>query len=73
MHELMFQAGVKGMSERSELIPCMYYYIIVFALIFVKLSLSHCEHFEKYIATMSVVAPVCYIPIIFLFNFMYYI
>ena len=21
MHELMFQAGVKGMSERSELIP----------------------------------------------------
>ena len=23
MHELMFQAGVKGMSERSELIPCM--------------------------------------------------
>ena len=25
MHELMFQAGVKGMSERSELIPCNYY------------------------------------------------
>ena len=23
MHELMFQAGVKGMSERSELIPCI--------------------------------------------------
>ena len=22
MHELMFQAGVKGMGERSELIPC---------------------------------------------------
>ena len=22
MHELMFQAGLKGMSERSELIPC---------------------------------------------------
>ena len=22
MHELMFQAGVKGMSERSDLIPC---------------------------------------------------
>ena len=22
MNELMFQAGVKGMSERSELIPC---------------------------------------------------
>ena len=22
MHELMFQAGVTGMSERSELIPC---------------------------------------------------
>ena len=22
MHELMIQAGVKGMSERSELIPC---------------------------------------------------
>ena len=29
MHELMFQAGVhvKGMSERSELIPCIYIYI----------------------------------------------
>ena len=25
MHELMFQAGVKGMSERSELIPCHHY------------------------------------------------
>ena len=25
MHELMFQAGVKGMSERGELIPCIYY------------------------------------------------
>ena len=25
MHELMFQAGVKGMSERSELIPCRIY------------------------------------------------
>ena len=25
MHELMFQAGVKGMSERSELIPCILY------------------------------------------------
>ena len=25
MHELTFQAGVKGMSERSELIPCIYY------------------------------------------------
>ena len=25
MHELMFQAGVKGMSERSELIPCIIY------------------------------------------------
>ena len=24
MNELMFQAGVKGMSERSELIPCNY-------------------------------------------------
>ena len=27
MHELMFQAGVKGMSERSELIPRNYIYI----------------------------------------------
>ena len=27
MHELMFQAGVKGMSERSELIPCNDIYI----------------------------------------------
>ena len=29
-HELIFQAGVKGMSERSErseLIPCIYIYI----------------------------------------------
>ena len=25
MHELMFQAGVKGMSEQSELIPCSNY------------------------------------------------
>ena len=25
MNELMFQAGVKGMSERSELIPCIIY------------------------------------------------
>ena len=25
MHELMFQAGVKGISERSELIPCISY------------------------------------------------
>ena len=25
MNELIFQAGVKGMSERSELIPCNYY------------------------------------------------
>ena len=25
MNELMFQAGVKGMSERSELIPCILY------------------------------------------------
>ena len=24
MNKLMFQAGVKGMSERSELIPCIY-------------------------------------------------
>ena len=23
MHELMFQAGVKGRSERSKLIPCI--------------------------------------------------
>ena len=29
MHELMFQAGVKGMSERSELIPCNRYNTIV--------------------------------------------
>ena len=31
MHELMFQAGVKGMSERSELIPCNYYHIKQYA------------------------------------------
>ena len=36
MHELMFQAGVKGMSERSELIPCNIIIIIirVFMLLF---------------------------------------
>ena len=28
MNELMFQAGVKGTSERSELIPCLLYYYI---------------------------------------------
>ena len=26
INELMFQAGVKGMNEQSELIPCYYYY-----------------------------------------------
>ena len=31
MHELMFQAGVIGMSERSELIPCIYIMIIQLA------------------------------------------
>ena len=31
MHDLMFQAGVKGMSERSELIPCIYIYIYIHA------------------------------------------
>ena len=25
MHELMFQAGVKGISKQSELIPCIIY------------------------------------------------
>ena len=30
MIELMFQAGVKGMSERSELIPCSYLYSIIY-------------------------------------------
>ena len=30
MNELMFQAGVKGMSERSELIPCI---IIIISLV----------------------------------------
>ena len=30
MNELMFQAGVKGMSERSELIPCIYIYIRIY-------------------------------------------
>ena len=29
MNELMFQAGVKGMNERSELIPCIIYYNIL--------------------------------------------
>ena len=31
MNELMFQAGVKGMSERSELIPCNNYYYNIWA------------------------------------------
>ena len=26
MHEFMFQAGIKGMSEQSELIPCIAIY-----------------------------------------------
>ena len=30
MNELMFQAGVKEMSERSELIPCKYYVLITY-------------------------------------------
>ena len=29
MQVLMFQAGVKGMSGRIELIPCLYIYILV--------------------------------------------
>ena len=33
MHELMFQAGVKGMSERSELIPCKLYTLVVLIII----------------------------------------
>ena len=33
MHELMFKAGVKGMSERSELIPCNIYYFIILHLL----------------------------------------
>ena len=33
MNELIFQAGVKGMSERSELIPCMMYTFIAKAII----------------------------------------
>ena len=38
MHELMFQAGVKGMSERSELIPCKYYVLII------ALDYLYCMH-----------------------------
>ena len=43
MHELMFQAGVKGMSERSELIPCIYIIIICMAIAMEakKASLPH--------------------------------
>ena len=33
MHELMFQAGVKGMSERSELIPCIYNNILQYCIL----------------------------------------
>ena len=36
MHELMFQAGVKGMSERSELIPsCIYIFIYIYIIILI--------------------------------------
>ena len=36
MHELMFQAGVKGMSERSELIACkIYIYMYVYDIILI--------------------------------------
>ena len=31
MNELMFQAGVKGMSERSELIPCNILLLLYYA------------------------------------------
>ena len=34
MHELMFQAGVKGMSEQSELISCIYYKCTIYELMF---------------------------------------
>ena len=39
MHELMFQAVVKGMSERSELIPCIYIYIYIYIYIFIMMCL----------------------------------
>ena len=34
MHELMFQAGVKGTSERSELIPCINYKVFTHTLVY---------------------------------------
>ena len=37
MNELMFQAGIKGMSERSKLIPCIIYNMKAKTLVQVKL------------------------------------
>ena len=34
MHELMFQTGVKGTSERSELIPCINYKVFTHTLVY---------------------------------------
>ena len=42
MHELMFQTGVKGMSERSELIPCNIYIYIYKWLLLVEISCLTC-------------------------------
>ena len=51
MHELMFQAGVKGMSERSELIPCIVHmYIDYVRCMHVLICLSD---FPKQVVTVS--------------------
>ena len=38
MNELMFQAGVKGMSERSELIPC----IVIASYFLYDINIANC-------------------------------
>ena len=39
MHKLMFLAGVKGMSEQSELMPCIKeYYIFLHCVVFIVMN-----------------------------------
>ena len=47
MNELMFQAGVKGMSERSELIPCISIYIYTCKFLW-TLADRYTEDYGKY-------------------------
>ena len=48
MNELMFQAGVKGMSERSELIPCIIYTCSHWLLL-LFITVVYCEVYSMYL------------------------